>query len=243
MWTPTALASSAATLGGLIWRVVEHQYTTATRRIVDSQADHELLEDILEQSKPRYPPGAERLDYLLKTPFRYPPVAQSGSRFRRPDDRHGVFYASEQVRTALAEMAYYRVRFFEASPKTPLPRNEERLTAFSVTYQTLRGIDLTHAPLNRDRAAWTHPSDYAATQALAVTAREAGVTAIRYHSARDPDGMNVALLTPGAFSTDAPLARQTWLLYLAGPRVSCRRAGELGGEFYEFDRAVLKGRG
>lgn len=243
MWTPTALASSAVALDGLIWRVVEHQYTTATRRIVDSQADHELLEDILERSKPRYPSGTEHLHYLLKTPFRYPPVRPTGSRFRRPDDRLGVYYASEQVRTALAEMAYYRVRFFEASPRTPLPRNEEWLTAFSVTYQTLRGIDLTRAPLDRDRAAWTHPSDYTATQVLAATAREAGVAAIRYHSARDPDGMNVALLTPGAFSTDAPLTRQTWLLYLAGPAVSCRRAGELGGEFHEFDRAVLRGRG
>lgn len=243
MWTPTALASSAVTLGGLIWRVVEHQYTTATRRIVDSQADHELLEDILEQSKPRYPPGTERLDYLLKTPFRYPPVRPTGSRFRRPDDRHGVYYASEHVRTALAEMAYYRVRFFEASPTTPLPRTEERLTAFSVTYQTLRGIDLTHAPLNRDRATWTHPSDYTATQALAVTARAAGVAAIRYRSARDPDGMNVALLTPGTFTTDAPLARQTWLLYLAGERVSCRRDGVMASESYEFDRVGLKGRG
>lgn len=243
MWTPTALASSAATLGGLIWRVVEHQYTTATRRIVDSQADHELLEDILEQSKPRYPRGTEHLDYLLKTPFRYPPVRRSGSRFRRPDDRHGVYYASEHVRTALAEMAYYRVRFFEASPKTPLPRNEERLTAFSATYQTLRGLDLTRPPLDRDRAAWTHPNDYTATQALAVSAREAGVAAIRYLSARDPEGMNVALLTPGAFVTDAPLVSQTWLLYLAGERVSCRRDGVMESASYEFDRVVLKGRG
>lgn len=241
MWTPTALASSAVALGGLIWRVVEHQYTTATRRIVDSQADHETLEAILEDSKPRYPAGTEHLDYLLKTPFRYAPPRPRGSRFRAPGERPGVYYASEHVRTALAEMAYYRMRFFEASPNTALPRNEERLTAFTATYQTLRGLDLTRPPLSRDRAAWTHPSDYRATQALAATARTAGLAAIRYRSVRDPEGMNVALLTPGALSTDAPLTRQTWLLYLAGPKISCRRAADPKAETYEFDRARLRG--
>lgn len=224
MWTPTALASSAESLRGVIWRVVEHQYTTATRRIVESLADQDLLEDILEANKPLYPAGTEHLHYLLKTPFRYRPVHPHGSRFRKAGDRNGVFYASEQLRTAFAEMAYYRIRFFADSPRTKLPRNEERLTAFTVTYQTLRGIDLTHAPLSKDQAHWTNPVDYSATQALAEVARTAGITTIRYASARDTQGgINLALLTAAAFMVDAPIDMQTWLLFISEKEIGFQR--------------------
>lgn len=232
MWTPTALASNAVALDGTVWRVVEHQYTSATRRIVGSLAEHEVLEDILEESKPPYPAGTEHLDYLLKTPFRYLPVGTTGSRFRRPRDHRGVFYASEQLRTAMAEMAYYRIRFFRGSESTRLPRFEERLTAFSVAYQTLRGIDLLRPPLNRDRRLWTNPVDYSATQALSDNVREGGLVAIRYESVRDPaNAANLALLSPAIFTVDEPLSRQSWLLYQTKDEVSVRRDGETGESF------------
>lgn len=224
MWTPRALASEAQARGGLIWRVVEHQYTSSTRAIVGTLAEQTVLEDILEDSKPPWPAGAESLHYLLKTPFRYRASWPSGTRFRAPDDRHGVFYASEQSSTALAEMAWYRRRFFSVSPATPLPRGEERLSAFSVGYQTARALDLTAPPLDADRNRWTGSTDYTATQALAAAARTAAIAAIRYESVRDPRrGANVALLTPAAFTCDAPLEIQTWLLYLSPAETSFRR--------------------
>lgn len=239
MWTPTALASSALPLCATVWRVVEHQHTTATRRIVASLAEQNLLEDILEESKPSYPSGTEHLHYLLKTPFRYLPVNPYGSRFRRARDRRGVFYASEELRTALAEMAYYRIRFFTASPSTKLPRNEERLTAFTATFQTLRGIDLTRPPLDKDHIRWTHPHDYAATQALAEGARSAELVAIRYESVRDPEkAANVALLTPAAFTVDEPRTTQTWLLFQTSQEVGFRRTGE-AGETWSFPRDLF----
>ena len=71
MWTPTELASESHFRAGRAWRVVEHQYTVSTRKIVDTRSEQELLEDILEQSKPPVPRGAEKLHYLLQTPFRY----------------------------------------------------------------------------------------------------------------------------------------------------------------------------
>lgn len=236
MWMPTALASSAEPLGGMVWRVVEHQYTTATRRIVVSLADQDLLEDILEANKPLYPDGTEHLHYLLKTPFRYRPVHPHGSRFRKPEDRNGVFYASEQLRTAFAEMAYYRIRFFADSPRAKLPHNEERLTAFTVTYQTLRGIDLTRQPLRKDHARWTHPVDYSATQALAEAARTAGITSIRYESVRDSEGgINIALLTAAVFMLDAPMAMQTWLLFMSSKEIGFR-CDAIPGEAWSFPR-------
>jgi hypothetical protein len=79
------------------------------------------------------------------------------------------------------------------------------------------------APFVRHRARWTHPTDYGACQALADSARTAGVGIVRYSSARDPEGINVALLTCGAFACRAPVDRQTWRLQIgaAGLRAIC----------------------
>lgn len=223
MWTPAALASEARPARGLAWRVVEHQYTVSTRKVVDTAAEQELLEEILDASKPPYPPGTEGLHYLLKTPFRYPP-SPYGSRFRRPFEGRGVFYCAEALRSSLAETAYWRRRFLEASPGTPLPANQQLLTAFSVGYRTRRGLDLTREPLVRDRAAWTDPDDYGATRALADAAREAGVEVLRYESVRDPGhGANLALLEPGVFNHPNPLSSETWYLYLGPAETSCWR--------------------
>lgn len=234
---PTGLASKTVRASGTVWRVVEHQYTTATRKMVDTTAKQELLEDLLEASKPQYPAGIGHLHYLLKTPFRYYPLSTRGSRFRAAGARDGVFYASEHIRTALAEMSYYRLCFFAESPATPLPRNEERLTAFTVKYKTPRALDLMAPPLNRQRKRWTDPSDYSETQRLAAEARAARIGAIRYESVRDAArGANVALLTPSAFVEPKPLTEQTWLLYLARTEASCTRASDDGPPFV-FPRA------
>ncbi|UQN13528.1 RES family NAD+ phosphorylase [Methylococcus capsulatus] len=74
-------------------------------------------------------------------------------------------------------------------------------------------------PLSANRAAWTHPSDYSATQTLAENARQAGIETIRYESVRDPGGFCLALLTPEAFkSAPDPFRnnRQTWNLNRPG---------------------------
>ncbi|QJD30999.1 RES family NAD+ phosphorylase [Methylococcus geothermalis] len=62
------------------------------------------------------------------------------------------------------------------------------LTLFEFAAAADKAIDLSRPPLSSDRAAWTHPSDDSATQALAEQARHAGITTIRYQSVRDPDG-------------------------------------------------------
>jgi hypothetical protein len=78
-------------------------------------------------------------------------------------------------------------------------------------------------PFDRERARWTHPTDYSACQQLADDARTAGVAVIRYASARDPGGVNLALLTCAAFSVTAPIERETWRLHLdsRGVRAVC----------------------
>jgi hypothetical protein len=52
-WTPRAVASKAVDCRLELWRAVEAQHVASTRRLVDSNAEQEALEDILEQTKPR----------------------------------------------------------------------------------------------------------------------------------------------------------------------------------------------
>jgi hypothetical protein len=195
---------------------VEAQHLVSTLKVVDSLPEQALLEEELEGTKPPVPPECRHLHYLLATPFRYGSVYPAGSRFRRPGRTSGVFYASENPQTSVAELAFHRLLFFAASPETKIPSNASEFTMFSVAFRTARGLDLTVLPLSRDRAAWTHPTEYGPCQALADTARQSDMEAIRYESARDPDrGGNIALLTCRAFGAKAPQSRQTWRLRIS----------------------------
>lgn len=241
MWTATALASEVYPARELVWRVVEHQHTASTRKLVGTHAEQELLEALLETGKPPFPPGAEKLHYLLKTPFRYYPPNPHGSRFRRPGASQGVFYASLEKRAAIAEMAYYRLRFFQDSPACPLPKQEHKLTAFNVQYKTQREINLQRPPLDKDRAKWTHPTDYTATQAVAGLAREANIDSIRYQSVRDPrHGGNIALLTFTAFTSKRPKQEQTWYMHFSDSEVFATRPSSINDdETFLFQKAEL----
>ncbi len=208
-WTPRAVKARAARVSARLWRAVEAQHVASTRRLVDDLEEQRVLEDILEASKPPVPAAAERLHYLLFTPFRY--RSPHPSRFRGPQDP-GVFYGAGSVRTACAELGYWRWRFLTHS---------KGLTALGPAPQTLfqaavraGAADLERPPYSKDAAAWRHPDDYRPTQAFARVAREAGVGLILYGSVRDPNaGRCAAVLAPEAFSAPAPIApAQTWIL-------------------------------
>lgn len=225
-WTPAALSSERCRLSGTCWRVVEAQHRISTLKLVDTVAEQERLEQILDERKPPVPPECRQLHYLLATPFRYGAPYPRGSRFRRAGMTPGVFYASRTPATAVTEMAFHRLLFFADSPGTPWPDSASEYTAFSVRYRAAGGLDLTAAPLDRDRSAWMHPTDYAACHSLAESARAAGVDVLRYASARDaarPGGINLALLTCRAFASRAPLERQTWRIHVGatGVRAIC----------------------
>lgn len=237
MWTAAALWRNRSQLTGTVWRAVEAQHRTSTRRIVDTVAEQMRLEELLEQNKPAYPAGAERLDYLLASPFRY--GNPNGSRFRSGGLRWGVFYAGETVRVALAEVAYHRMRFFLASEGTPLPRQSATLTVFSVRYRTDAGLDLSLQPFDEQRQHWIDAHDYAHAQQLGQRAVEADIAALRYWSARSPEaGHCVALLDLQSFFDDRPRTRQTWHLYLGNKEASASRAMAGADEHHAFSRSV-----
>jgi RES domain len=214
--TPDALSSEARAYQGRCWRLVEAQHRVSTLKLVDTLEEQALLEDLVDKTKPPVPPECQHLDYLFSTPFRYGALYPHGSRFRRAGRTFGVYYAAEEPRTAVAEMAFYRLLFFAESPGTPWPSDPGEYTAFAAAVATERAIDLTIAPLVGHRARWSHLTDYAATQDLADAARAASVEIIRYESVRDPHaGANLALLTCLAFAEARPVERQTWRIRLS----------------------------
>ena len=190
----------------------------STMALVDTLAEQQLLEELLDTSKPAIPPECRHLHDLLATPFRYGAVYPAGSRFRRAGLTPGVFYASQSVSTAIGEMAFYRLLFFAESPGTPWPASAGEFTAFAVKFKAAAGLDLTSAPFDRESSRWRHPTDYAPCQSLADMARAAGVQAIKYESARAP-GQNIALFTCKAFASREPIERQVWRLHLGAPGV------------------------
>jgi hypothetical protein len=225
-----AIAGSRARRSLQLWRAVEAQHLVSTNVLVDTLAEQAELERLLEATKPvveRLP----ALHWLLYTPFRYPPLP-SGSRFRGPADP-GVWYGAEHVRTACAELGYWRWRFLLASPSL------ESLAARpqSVFRARLRGeaIDLRVPPFAASRVSWTDPDDYAACQALARQAREARIAVVRYESVRDPQHAGCgAVLAVTAFAAPEPTELQTWLLEVRRDRVSWASASPLVTARYEF---------
>ena len=220
-WMPAALSSEARPWVKAVWRMVEAQHTASTMKIVDTDDEQSLLESLLEGSKPAQPAATKGLDYLLATPFRYCPL-RSGSRFRAVTDP-GVFYGAESVRTASAELGYWRWKFLldavDLDKLQPVAH-----TAFSADVKT-QVIDLRLAPFSANASAWLHPTDYSATQALAQLARKAEVGGIQYTSVRDPDpAWCLAMLTAQAFAKTRPNPlMQTWWLAVHQDGVTWRR--------------------
>jgi hypothetical protein len=223
MSTPSELGSKARTYTGEVWRIAEDQAFSATARVTASNENQARLEELLDATKPPWPADTAGYDFLISTPFRYSPYP-NGSRFRRANQPAGVYYASEDVRTAIAEMAFYRLLFFLSSPSAARPRTPVAYTAFTVKVETDKLIDLTLRPLDRRRDEWTNPTNYNACQELADRARAAGIEAIRYESVRDPShSANLAILKITAITTRRPGKRQTWHIFVRDDRVQARR--------------------
>lgn len=207
MWTPSELASEARSYRRRVVRIVEAQHRISTNRLASNAADQALLEALADEVKPSLPPAARHLPWLLASPFRY--GLGRPSRFRAAHVLPGIFYASEDIETAVTEAAYWRLVAFSRSPGFRRPRSLTPMSAFSVQVRAERALDLLSGSLASQESLWTHPSDYTATQALAGVAREAGMEIIRAPSARRPAGVNIAVLEAAALAS-SPRPHSSW---------------------------------
>ncbi len=211
IWTQCGGLSNSRQLRVKPWRVVEAQHVASTLKLVRTHAEQALLEELIDRRKPALPkePEYAKLDYLLFTPFRYPPL-RHGSRFGRRDER-GIWYGSESRRTVFAEKAYYRFLFLSGTAAKLVPLAVEQ-TAFRAEVHSNKVIDLTAPPFDAHRGAISSKTSYEVSQNLGRAMRGDGVEMLRYSSARDSQqGANIALLTPRAFARPRPYSRQTWI--------------------------------
>lgn len=240
IWTRYAARVELRLLESRPWRVVEAQHVVSTRKLVDSDAEQLLLEELIERVKPPLPPEPEfeGLHYLLATPFRYPPL-RHGSRFSSRAER-SLWYGAEELRTAFSEAAYYRLVFLEGTAADLEPVMVD-LSAFRARVRSARAVDLTRDPFAAHEAEISSPVSYAASQVLGPEMRAAGVEAFRYRSARDVEGgTNVGLFTSRAFAGRRPDSPQTWYCVATRSVVELSRRDLLERGAYRFPREELE---
>lgn len=213
-------------LSGTLYRLVESQEQIATLGYVDTLEEQALLEAMLDQVKPPYPVNCDDYHYLLKTPFRYPPL-KWGSRFGRTHEP-GIFYGGLSVTATLAEAAFYRLVFWfsmDAAPIKSTLRTSHSL--FSIGYATNAGIQLQAPPFDTFRTELTHPQNYLPCQQLGSAMRAANVEAFEYQSARAP-GVDycVGLFTPRTFTDKQPQAMNPWLCEVSATEVAFKQMGQ-----------------
>jgi RES domain len=213
MLTPSELASEVCGYRGRVIRIVEAQHRISTNRLSANADEQALLEALADDVKPSLPEAAQNLPWLLASPFRY--GLGRPSRFRAADVLPGIFYASEDIETAVTEAAYWRLVAFSRSPEFQRPITPTPMSAFSVMVTTPHAVDLTQGTLAAQEREWRHPTDYSATQALAALARQSDIAVIRTASARRPQGINLAVLDATAL-VPPPRPHSSWAL-LATP--------------------------
>lgn len=206
-WSTSWFETGVTNMKMLAWRGVEAQHVVSTMRLVDSAEEQDVLEQMLEGSKPPLPNMKSPKHFLLSTPFRYRPQHQS--RFRRAGTL-GLWYGAEELFAACAEVAYWRHCFILDSAAL---LKMELLTEHTFFQTEINGtvVDLMSPPWVKARAAWTHVSDYAETHSLANAAKDKGVQWICYESVRASGNRCAAVLDVEALEmvSQSP-AQQTW---------------------------------
>ena len=239
-WRRVLSHADSGVLMGTLKRMVEYQEQKVTVALVDSLAEHEVLENLLEDSKPEAQSvtGLQRFDYLLQTPWRYPPL-KWGSRFGRRFEP-SLFYGALSDAALFAEAAYYRLVFLEGMEKPFSDRVISQFTVFEANYHAVNGVDLTRPPFRKHENVLRHKSNYLPCQLLGSELRERGTEAITYLSARaDGDEVNVALFSPKALRSRKHRNPRHGLCETRSDEVTLR----LGDELHVFAREEFLHRG
>ena len=225
IWTLCAPKFKYTTLEQEPWRIVEGQHAIATRKLVDSDEEQNILEELVESAKPPVPYDIECENYhwLLWTPFRYPPL-RNGSRFGDPL-RRGLWYGSIEIETAFAEVAFYTF-LLRAGSKADFGTFSKPVTAFTAEIRTMKGVDLTREPFVTYEDQLSAPDSYAASQPLGNSLRDAGAEIISFRSARCPDhGANIAVTTLSVFKSSKPKNSTSWFCISSAQTVEFKPNG------------------
>lgn len=242
LWADVDGNSQIGLISGTLMRLIESQQHIATLSFVDTLEEQALLEDLLEGAKPEYNNNYDKYHYLLKTPFRYPPL-KWGSRFGQVFEP-SIFYAGLSISAVLAESAFYRFVFWhsmEESSSDGFIRTQH--TLFSATYSSMNGVKLHQTPFAEHEKVLTDPSNYSLTQELGAQMRKADINAFEYVSARDKQkGKCVGLFSPNAFRQKKPSDMSQWLCELSSSKVTFKQYGNKQLHTFALDEFLIDGR-
>lgn len=244
VWQTCDGVSYIKPLQGLAYRLVESQEQVATLSYVDTLEEQALLEDILEGFKPPYPDNSAEYHYLLKTPFRYPPL-KWGSRFGRAHES-SIFYGGITEEITLRESAYYRFVFWHSMSIAP-PKQSicTEHSLFSVNYASPYGIQLQHPPFSDYQQQLAHPSSYVGSQQLGSDMRAAGIDVFEYLSARDAPEKNslcVGIYQPSALVQKKPKNISPWFCEISSSEVSFKQKEQRTIQTYDLDQFLHNGK-
>lgn len=196
-----------------VCRMVETQQYAATTSLVDDLEEQAILEQILDDFKPKYANDTQDLHYLISTPFRYPPL-KYGSRFGAITEP-SYFYASENIAACLAEAAFYRFYLIDGT-EAPFPKMlQSEHSLFFVQVVSTHTLDLTQISDAEIQKQLTDPNSYSLTQQIGQNARKVNVDLLRYFSARSQEqGINVAIDNPSVIQSAKPEDKEQYICQL-----------------------------
>ncbi|MDP5070778.1 MAG: RES family NAD+ phosphorylase [Congregibacter sp.] len=184
-----------ATFAGEVTRIVENQETIATAKITANLQEQDVLEEMIEDSKPgKLDP---QLHYLVTTAFRYPPL-RHGSRFGTQFEP-SLMYASLELETCLQEFAFYRFMFCFDMEQPPPKSIAAPHTVFSLHLNGCSCVDLRSPEYGDLKAEIRSPQSYTLTHQIGRQLRNHGADMLVFDSARGP-GSNVGLFNESAIA-------------------------------------------
>jgi hypothetical protein len=216
------------------WRITELQEKLSTRKLVDSLEEQKILEELIDQSKPEFLISQADFHPLLLAPFRLL-LSKYASRFGKKTET-SLWYGSLNIRTAMAEKAFYQLAFLNASD-TNFGTITSSMTTFSAPLAIINGIKLTEAPFIKFKKEISSSSNYEHSQRLGTNMRECKIDGFTYFSARDINtGINIGLFTMNGFASKNPNPQsfETWQCYTTKINIEFIQIGSLGDKTYTF---------
>ena len=197
MWRDIDLTEYARPKDLVGFRVVENQEYNSTYALVDNDAEHNVLEQMIEDSKPPKPDDCPIDDFLLFTPFRYPPL-EDATRFGKVTER-SPFYGSEKLEAAFAEKAH-RIEKFDKDTEATFPNRNLSFTSFKFSAKASSFLNLLETPFEQYRGEIHNPKSFDDSQELGTEMRDCDIQACTFDSVRCSGAKNIAIFDPSIFT-------------------------------------------
>ncbi len=243
LWHSLGGKNHITSLNMKLYRMVENQEEIATTLITANSDEQTILEDLLEQNKPVQSEPVSQRHYLIKTPFRYPPLRQ-GSRFGAHWEP-SLFYGATKKQTVLAEAAFYRFLFL-ADIENPDALTKHNLqsshSVFYISAHSEKSIQLTQPPFLAHKNEISAADSFIVSQQLGKDMREAGVELFSFYSARLPGAINGAAFVHSAIKSNHPKEIEHWQCLTQSQRVVFHNAESKNMQEFTFDQFCQDGK-